>query len=113
MGGRKSRRLKNQRIKSTLLLTTIWNLKVYDPSVNKERFQNGSKGKKEQSRSLALKVKKEVSDEDSSSSDSEDEEYIMASDSDEDEKEKTKDKKCLMAKASNEALSKTEYFSDN
>ncbi|GJV70257.1 zf-CCHC domain-containing protein [Tanacetum coccineum] len=35
------------------------------------------------------------------------------SDSDEDEEEKTKDEKCLMAKASNEALSKTEYFSDD
>ncbi|GJU15687.1 zf-CCHC domain-containing protein [Tanacetum coccineum] len=34
------------------------------------------------------------------------------SDSDEDE-EKTKDEKCLMAKASNEVLSKTEYFSDD
>ncbi|GJW55174.1 hypothetical protein Tco_0099259 [Tanacetum coccineum] len=31
----------------------------------------------------------------------------------EDEKEKTKDEKCLMAKASNELLSETEYFSDN
>ncbi|GJW86025.1 zf-CCHC domain-containing protein [Tanacetum coccineum] len=35
------------------------------------------------------------------------------SDSDEDEEEKTKDKKCLMAKAYNEVLSKTEYFSDD
>ncbi|GJU22408.1 zf-CCHC domain-containing protein [Tanacetum coccineum] len=35
------------------------------------------------------------------------------SDSDEDEDEKTKDEKCLMAKASNEVLSETEYFSDN
>ncbi|GKB01658.1 hypothetical protein Tco_0829702 [Tanacetum coccineum] len=35
------------------------------------------------------------------------------SDSDEDEKEKTKDEKCLMAKASNEVFSETEYFSDN
>ncbi|GJT49053.1 alpha/beta hydrolases superfamily protein [Tanacetum coccineum] len=34
-------------------------------------------------------------------------------DSDEDEEEKTKDKKCLMAKASNEVLSEIEYFSDN
>ncbi|GKF35658.1 alpha/beta hydrolases superfamily protein [Tanacetum coccineum] len=34
------------------------------------------------------------------------------SDSDEDEEVKTKDKKCLMAKASNEVLSETEYFSD-
>ncbi|GJV75880.1 retrovirus-related pol polyprotein from transposon TNT 1-94 [Tanacetum coccineum] len=35
------------------------------------------------------------------------------SDSDKDEKDKTKDEKYLMAKASNEVLSKTEYFSDN
>ncbi|GJS01517.1 zf-CCHC domain-containing protein [Tanacetum coccineum] len=35
------------------------------------------------------------------------------SDSDEDEEERTKDKKSLMAKASNEVLSETEYFSDN
>ncbi|GJY44836.1 zf-CCHC domain-containing protein [Tanacetum coccineum] len=35
------------------------------------------------------------------------------SDSDEDEEEKTKDEKCLMAKASNEVLSKTEYFSND
>ncbi|GJU82024.1 zf-CCHC domain-containing protein [Tanacetum coccineum] len=35
------------------------------------------------------------------------------SDSDEDEEEKTKDEKCLMAKASNEVLSKIEYFSDD
>ncbi|GJU46011.1 zf-CCHC domain-containing protein [Tanacetum coccineum] len=35
------------------------------------------------------------------------------SDSDEDEEERTKDEKCLMAKASNEVLSETEYFSDD
>ncbi|GJX48338.1 pentatricopeptide repeat-containing protein [Tanacetum coccineum] len=35
------------------------------------------------------------------------------SDSDEDEEEKTNDEKCLMAKASNEVLSETEYFSDD
>ncbi|GKD76975.1 zf-CCHC domain-containing protein [Tanacetum coccineum] len=35
------------------------------------------------------------------------------SDSDEDDKEKTNDDKCLMAKVSNEVLSKTEYFSDD
>nr|GEW55772.1 zf-CCHC domain-containing protein/DUF4219 domain-containing protein/UBN2 domain-containing protein [Tanacetum cinerariifolium] len=35
------------------------------------------------------------------------------SDSDEDEEEKAKDEKCLMAKASNEVLSKTEFFSDD
>ncbi|GKE27930.1 hypothetical protein Tco_1443314, partial [Tanacetum coccineum] len=61
----------------------------------------------------ALKDKKESSDEDSSTSDSEDEEYSMASNSDEDEEEKTKDEKCLMAKAADEVLSKTEFFSDD
>ncbi|GJZ75484.1 zinc finger, CCHC-type containing protein [Tanacetum coccineum] len=35
------------------------------------------------------------------------------SDSDVDEEEKTKDEKCLMAKASNEVLFKTEFFSDD
>nr|GEV98559.1 copia protein [Tanacetum cinerariifolium] len=35
------------------------------------------------------------------------------SDSDEDEHEKTKEKKCFMAKASNEVLFETEYFSDD
>ncbi|GJU50116.1 zf-CCHC domain-containing protein [Tanacetum coccineum] len=35
------------------------------------------------------------------------------SDSDEDEEERTKDEKCLIAKASNEVLSETEYFSDD
>ncbi|GKB26383.1 hypothetical protein Tco_0865784 [Tanacetum coccineum] len=35
------------------------------------------------------------------------------SDSDEDEEEKTKDEKCLMAKASNEILFETEFFSDD
>ncbi|GKE30030.1 zf-CCHC domain-containing protein [Tanacetum coccineum] len=35
------------------------------------------------------------------------------SDSDEDEKEKTKNEKCLMAKASNEVLSETKFFSDD
>nr|GEV94702.1 UBN2 domain-containing protein [Tanacetum cinerariifolium] len=35
------------------------------------------------------------------------------SDNDEDENEKTKDEKCLMAKAFNEVLSETEYFSDD
>ncbi|GJT32084.1 zf-CCHC domain-containing protein [Tanacetum coccineum] len=35
------------------------------------------------------------------------------SDSDEDEKERTKDEKCLMAKASNEVLSETKFFSDD
>ncbi|GJY57955.1 ribosomal protein L7Ae/L30e/S12e/Gadd45 [Tanacetum coccineum] len=35
------------------------------------------------------------------------------SDSDEDDEEKTKDEKCLMANASNEVLSETEFFSDD
>ncbi|GKA25033.1 hypothetical protein Tco_0711066 [Tanacetum coccineum] len=35
------------------------------------------------------------------------------SDSNEDEEERTKDEKCLIAKASNEVLSETEYFSDD
>ncbi|GKD63519.1 hypothetical protein Tco_1305627 [Tanacetum coccineum] len=38
---------------------------------------------------------------------------ISKSDSDEDEEEKTNDEKCLMAKASNEILSETEYFLDD
>nr|GFB31541.1 hypothetical protein [Tanacetum cinerariifolium] len=78
------------------------------------------------------KAKKESSDEDSSTFDSEDEDYSMAvrdfnkfskyeedlafvggtwSDSDEDKEKKTKDENCLMAKASNEVLSETEFFS--
>ncbi|GKF15409.1 hypothetical protein Tco_0056871, partial [Tanacetum coccineum] len=91
--------------------------------------------------SIALKARKDSSDDDSSTSDSEDEEYVMAcgdpnhligecpklsryqnqkafvggswSNSDEDEEEKTNDEKCLMAKASNDVLSETEYFSDD
>ncbi|GJY04047.1 hypothetical protein Tco_0369987 [Tanacetum coccineum] len=88
----------------------IRNLKVYEEVIKKN--SETVKSKREQSRSIALKARKESSDDDSSTSDSEDEEYVMASDSDEDEEEKTNDKKCLMAKASNEILSKTEYFSD-
>ncbi|GJT53584.1 hypothetical protein Tco_0988638 [Tanacetum coccineum] len=119
----------------------IGNLKVYEEVIKKD--SETVKSKKEQSRSIALKARKESSDDDSSTSDSEDEEYAMAvrdfkkffkrrgrfnvqnyqnqktfvggswSDSDEDEEEKTNDEKCLMAKASNEVLSKTEYFSDD
>ncbi|GJW96258.1 hypothetical protein Tco_0178066 [Tanacetum coccineum] len=98
----------------------IGNLKVYEEVIKKD-FKM-VKGKKDQSRSLALKVKKEVSDEDNSSSDNEDKGSYGVKDSDifrdeedfdEDEEEKTKDEKCLMAKASNEVLSETEYFSDN
>ncbi|GJT40341.1 hypothetical protein Tco_0940206 [Tanacetum coccineum] len=113
----------------------IGNLKVYEEVIKKD-FET-VKGEKEQSISLALKVKIEVSDEDSLSSDGEDEKcgdpnHLIGecskspkknaqrafiggswSDSDEDEEERTKDKKHFMAKASNEALSETEYFSDN
>ncbi|GJY19672.1 hypothetical protein Tco_0391163 [Tanacetum coccineum] len=103
----------------------IGNLKVYEEVIKKD--SETVKSKREQSRSIALKARKESSDDDSSTSDSEDEEYAMAvrdfkkffkrrgrfSDSDEDEEEKTNDEKCLMAKASNEVLSETEYFSDD
>ncbi|GJU50797.1 zf-CCHC domain-containing protein [Tanacetum coccineum] len=117
----------------------IGNLKVYEEVIKKD--SETVKSKREQSRSIALKARKESSDDDSSTSDSEDEEYAMAcgdpnhlvgecpklsryqnqkafvggswSDSDEDEDEKTNDEKCLMAKASNEVLSETEYFSDD
>nr|GEV87643.1 hypothetical protein [Tanacetum cinerariifolium] len=115
----------------------IGNLKVYEEVIKKA--SKTVKSKREQSRSIALKARKEYSDDDSSTSDSEDEEYSMAvrdfrnsstdkddsyqnqkvfvggscSDSDKDEEEKTKDDKCLMAKASNEVFSKTEYFSDD
>ncbi|GKE86366.1 hypothetical protein Tco_1560108, partial [Tanacetum coccineum] len=97
------------------------------------------KSKREQSRSIILKARKESSDDDSSTSNSEDEESAMGvrdfkkffkrqgrfisksksvfggswSDSDKDEEDKINDEKCLMAKASNEVLSETEYFSDD
>ncbi|GKC92714.1 hypothetical protein Tco_1158156, partial [Tanacetum coccineum] len=89
------------------------------------------KDKREQSRSLALKAKKESSDEDSSTSDSEVEDHLIKecpkpprsknqrffvegtwSDSGEDEEEKTKDETCLVAQASNEVRSETEFYSD-
>ncbi|GKB12858.1 hypothetical protein Tco_0846781 [Tanacetum coccineum] len=89
----------------------IINLKVYEEVIKKD--SETVKSKREQSRSIFLKARKDYSDDDSSTSDSEDKEYAMASDSDEDEEEKTKDEKCLMAKASNEILSETEYFSDD
>nr|GEV85999.1 UBN2 domain-containing protein [Tanacetum cinerariifolium] len=110
----------------------IGNLKVYEEVIKKD--SETVKSKREQSRSIALKARKESSYDDSSTFDSEDEEYAMAvrdfkkffkrrgrfafvggswSDSDEDEEEKTKDEKCLMAKASNELLFETEYFSDD
>nr|GEZ84653.1 UBN2 domain-containing protein [Tanacetum cinerariifolium] len=88
----------------------IRNLKVYEEVIKKD--SKTVKSKREQSRSIALKARKESSDNDSSTSNSEDGEYAMASDSDEDEEEKTKDENCLMAKASNEVLSETKYFSD-
>ncbi|GKG05978.1 hypothetical protein Tco_0326064, partial [Tanacetum coccineum] len=77
----------------------IGNLKVYEEVIKKDSETVNSK--REQSISIALKARKESSDDDSSTSDSEDEE------------EKIKDEKCLMAKASNEVLSETKYFSDN
>ncbi|GJS24190.1 hypothetical protein Tco_0452822 [Tanacetum coccineum] len=117
----------------------IGNLKVYEEIIKKD--SETVKSKREQSRSIALEARKESSDDDNSTSDSEDEEYAMACgdlnhlvgecpklsryknqkafvggswiDSDEDEDEKTNDEKCLMAKASNEVLSETEYFSDD
>ncbi|GKE13423.1 hypothetical protein Tco_1416974 [Tanacetum coccineum] len=101
----------------------IRNLKVYEEVIKKD--SETVKSKREQSRSITLKARKESSDDDSSTSDSEDEEYAMAyqnqkafiggswSECDEDEDKKTKDEKCLMAKASNEVLSETEYFSDD
>ncbi|GKE89683.1 hypothetical protein Tco_1567158 [Tanacetum coccineum] len=111
----------------------IRNLKVYEVIIKKDSEM--VKVKREQNRSLALKAKKESSDEDSSTFDSEDKEHVIAvrdfkkfsktnynqrafvrgswSDSDEDNEEKTKDKKCLMANASNEVLSKTKFFSDD
>ncbi|GJX00616.1 hypothetical protein Tco_0184529 [Tanacetum coccineum] len=96
----------------------IGNLKVYEEVIKKD-FKT-VKSKREKSRSIALKARKESSDDYSSTFDSEDEEYAMAafvggswSDSDEDEEEKTKEEKCLVAKASNEVLSETEYFSDD
>ncbi|GJS68108.1 hypothetical protein Tco_0682673 [Tanacetum coccineum] len=119
--------------------TIITSLKALDEVIKKD--SETVKSKREQSRSIALKARKESSDDDSSTSDSKDEEYAMAcgdpnhlvgecpklsryqnqkafvggswSDSDEDEEEKTNDEKCLMAKASNEVLSETEYFSDD
>nr|GEY06981.1 UBN2 domain-containing protein [Tanacetum cinerariifolium] len=100
----------------------IRNLKVYKVIIKKDSEM--VKGKREQNRSLVLKAKEELSDEDSLTFDSKDEEYAMAVrnfkfflkdevDSDEDEEEKTEDEKCLMAKASNEALFKTKFFSDD
>ncbi|GKD17548.1 hypothetical protein Tco_1206706 [Tanacetum coccineum] len=103
----------------------IMNLKVYEEVIKKD--SETVKNKREQTRYIVLKDRKDSGDDDSSTSDSEDEEYPMAvrdfkkffkrrgrfSDSDEDEEEKTNEEKCLMAKASNEVLSETEYFSDD
>ncbi|GJW56425.1 hypothetical protein Tco_0103156 [Tanacetum coccineum] len=106
----------------------IGNLKVYEVIIKKDSKM--VKGKREKNRSLALKAKKESSDEDSSTSDNPN--HLIGecpklsrnynqrafvegswSDSDEDKEEKIKDKKYLMAKASNEVLSETEFFSDD
>ncbi|GJZ97729.1 hypothetical protein Tco_0670182 [Tanacetum coccineum] len=106
----------------------LGNLKVYEEVIKKD--SETVKSKREQSRSIALKARKDSSDDDSSTSDNPNHlvgEYPKQSryqnqkafvggswsDSDEDEEEKTKDEKCLMAKASNEVLSETEYFSDD
>ncbi|GJV78337.1 hypothetical protein Tco_1509921 [Tanacetum coccineum] len=130
---------KSKNLTTLSLDELIGNLKVYEEVIKKD--SETVKSKREQSRSIALKARKDSSDDNSSTSDSEDEEYAMAcgdpnhlvgecpklsryqnqkafvggswSDSDEDEEEKTNDEKCLMAKASNEVLSETEYFSDD
>nr|GEV14107.1 isovaleryl-CoA dehydrogenase, mitochondrial [Tanacetum cinerariifolium] len=122
----------SKNLKTLSLDELIGNLKVYEKVIKKD--SETVKSKREQSRSFALKARKKSSDDGSSTSDSEDEEYAMVvrdfkkffkrrgrfafvggswSDSDEDEEEKTKNEKCLMAKASNEILSETEYFSDD
>ncbi|GJR24107.1 hypothetical protein Tco_0972634 [Tanacetum coccineum] len=125
--------IKESKNQTTLSLDElIGNLKVYKEVIKKD--SETVKSKREQSRSIALKARKESSDDDSSTSDSEDQEYEddsgecpkiskyqnqkafvggSWSDSDEDEEEKTKEQKCLMAKASNEILFETEYFSDD
>ncbi|GJS68335.1 hypothetical protein Tco_0682900 [Tanacetum coccineum] len=98
----------------------IGNLKVYEEVIKKD-FET-VKGKKEQSRSLALKVKKEYGDpnhlirECPKQSKYQNQKAFVGgswSDSDEDEEERAKDEKCLMAKASNEVLSETEYSRDD
>ncbi|GJU22083.1 hypothetical protein Tco_1155425 [Tanacetum coccineum] len=109
----------------------IGNLKVHEVIIKKD--SEIVKGKREQMRSLALKAKKESSDEESLRFGSEDEEYTMAvrdfkkffkrrggfvrqprdEKNGEEEEEKTKDETCLMAQASNEVLSETEYYSDD
>ncbi|GKB06374.1 hypothetical protein Tco_0834607 [Tanacetum coccineum] len=78
----------------------IGNLKVYEEVIKKD--SETIKSKREQSRSIALKARKNLA-------------FVGGSwsDSDEDEDERTKDEKCLIAKASNEVLSETEYFSDD
>ncbi|GJW06693.1 hypothetical protein Tco_1569116 [Tanacetum coccineum] len=88
----------------------IGNLKVHEEVIKKD--SKIVKSKREQSRSIALKARKESNDDDRSTSDCEDKEYAMAGKLAYEE-EKTKDEKCLMAKASNEVLSETEYFSDD
>ncbi|GJS31313.1 hypothetical protein Tco_0491933 [Tanacetum coccineum] len=104
---------------TTLLLDElIGNLKVHEEIIKKD--SDTVKSKREQNRSIALKARKKSSDENSSSSESEDKEYAMArfcwrmlGDSNENEEKKTNDEKCLKAKALNEILSETEYFSND
>ncbi|GJR35424.1 hypothetical protein Tco_1211108 [Tanacetum coccineum] len=86
----------------------IGNLKIYEEIIKKD--SKTVKSKREQSRSIALKARKNLVRDDSSTS------IVKMKNMpwpDEDEDEKTNDKKCLMAKASNEVLSETEYFSDD
>ncbi|GJT43518.1 hypothetical protein Tco_0952233 [Tanacetum coccineum] len=98
----------------------IGNLKVYEEVIRKDL--ETVKSKREQSRSITLKARKESSPPSlicfviiKSKYNSQQKAFVGGSwsDSDEDKEEKTKDEKCLMAKASNEVLSETEYFSDD
>ncbi|GJV49203.1 zf-CCHC domain-containing protein [Tanacetum coccineum] len=127
-------RAKVTAIKESKNLTTlsldelIGNFKVYEEVIKKD--YETVKRKKEQSRSIALKARKESSErkcfkcgdpnhlvgECPKLSRYQNQKAFVGgswSDSDEDEEEKTNDEKCLMAKASNEVLSETEYFSDD
>ncbi|GKF28917.1 hypothetical protein Tco_0095259, partial [Tanacetum coccineum] len=94
----------------------IGNLKVYEEVIKKD--SETGKSKREQSRSIALIARKEYINDDSSRNTPWPLETSRNSSKDEDdfdeyEEEKTNDEKCLMVKASNEVLSKTEYFSDD
>nr|GEW39126.1 hypothetical protein [Tanacetum cinerariifolium] len=74
---KRSRRLKNRKILSSLALDElIGNLKVNEVVIVKD--SKIYKGKKERIKSIALKAKKESSDDETSTSGSDDEEYAMA-----------------------------------